>query len=69
MEPVQFVHHILTDMKKHQVKKTRYVSRLLPVEMTCQANMDDIERVARQIVTPKFNTSNEDGSITSKAVS
>lgn len=37
--------------------------------MTCQANMDDIERVARQIVTPKFNTSNEDGSITSKAVS
>ncbi|KAL1934260.1 hypothetical protein VTP01DRAFT_6442 [Rhizomucor pusillus] len=67
VEPVQFVHHILTDMKKHQVKKTRYVSRLLPVEMTCQANMDDIERVARQIVTPKFNTSNEDGSITSKA--
>lgn len=69
VEPVHFVNHILTDMKKQQVKKTRYISRLLPVETTCQANMEDIERVARQIVTPKFNTCNEDGSITSKAVS
>ncbi|KAG0190683.1 hypothetical protein DFQ28_001711 [Apophysomyces sp. BC1034] len=61
--PVSFVHHILTDIMTNQLKKTRYTSRLLPIEITCPSNLPDIERVAREVISPQFNTPNEDGSI------
>ncbi|KAF7724459.1 hypothetical protein EC973_000968 [Apophysomyces ossiformis] len=51
------------DIMTKQLKKTRYTSRLLPVEITCPSHLPDIERVAQRVIAPQFNTPNEDGSI------
>lgn len=60
IEPVPFVHHILSDLAKTQRKKTRYVSRLLPVQTTCNANLNAIELHSKPILAPKFhNDDNE----------
>ncbi|KAI7867687.1 hypothetical protein BDF14DRAFT_1800760 [Spinellus fusiger] len=63
VEPVSFVHHILTDMNATQSQKTRHVSRLLPVEKTCKANLPEMEALAQEVVFPKFNTPDKDGKI------
>ncbi|ORZ13503.1 hypothetical protein BCR42DRAFT_330305 [Absidia repens] len=69
IEPCRFVHDLLMDMKEKQIKKTRYLSRILPVQQTCMANLPEMERVAQLVVHPLFNTLNEDGTITSKTFS
>ncbi|KAI9495983.1 hypothetical protein BDB00DRAFT_759362 [Zychaea mexicana] len=55
VEPVPFVHRILTDLKKDKQQRTRYTSRFLPIENTCHANMNAIEKMAELIVGPKFH--------------
>ncbi|KAI8329695.1 hypothetical protein BC941DRAFT_362367 [Chlamydoabsidia padenii] len=66
IEPSSFVHDLLMDMAAKQIKKTRYLSRFLPVQQTCMANIPEMERVAKLVVYPQFNTPNEDGTITKK---
>ncbi|KAI8380902.1 uncharacterized protein BYT42DRAFT_494806 [Radiomyces spectabilis] len=61
IEPVQFVHSILTDINEKQIQKTRYISRFLPVEKTCQSNLPEIERVGAQVIKPKFDTVDDAG--------
>ncbi|KAI9016495.1 hypothetical protein CLU79DRAFT_762876 [Phycomyces nitens] len=63
VDPCAFVHHILTDMNKTQVKKTRYSSRLLPVQNTCHSNLADIEQLAAKLIQPKFHVPNAEGVI------
>ncbi|KAI8142162.1 hypothetical protein BJV82DRAFT_669826 [Fennellomyces sp. T-0311] len=55
VEPVPFVHRILTDLKNNKQQRTRYTSRLLPVENTCHANLNAIEKMAESILGPKFH--------------
>ncbi|KAI7881480.1 hypothetical protein K492DRAFT_146110 [Lichtheimia hyalospora FSU 10163] len=62
IEPVPFVHHILSDLAKTQRKRTRYVSRLLPVQTTCNANLPAIEQTSKPILAPKFHNDNEESS-------
>ncbi|KAI9310364.1 hypothetical protein BX666DRAFT_1840489, partial [Dichotomocladium elegans] len=66
IEPVPFVHHILTDLKETRQKKTRFVSRLLPVQTTCHANLPAIEQAAKLVLAPTFHQANDDGSRTHK---
>lgn len=68
IEPVPFVHHILSDLAKTQRKRTRYVSRLLPVQTTCNANLPAIEQNSKPILAPKFHNDNDDEQPSSKAV-
>ncbi|KAI8576410.1 hypothetical protein K450DRAFT_257152 [Umbelopsis ramanniana AG] len=66
VDPVSFVHHILTDIKTTQKKRTRFVSRLLPVAKTCNSNIPEIVRMAEELFKPYFHTAGEDGKIEPK---
>lgn len=68
VEPVKLVHHMLTDLNKTQLKTTRYISRYLPVEKTCQAHIEDIENSAKQIFGPHFSQKNSEGELISRRV-
>ncbi|KAI9335864.1 thump domain-containing protein [Pilaira anomala] len=63
IEPVKLVHHMLTDLNTTQKKTTRYISRYLPVEKTCQAHIEDIENSAKQIFAPHFYQKDSEGQI------
>ncbi|KAI8078192.1 uncharacterized protein B0P05DRAFT_542884 [Gilbertella persicaria] len=66
IEPVKLVHHMLTDLNEKQIKTTRYISRYLPVEQTCQANIADIEKAAKSVFKPHFSQEDQDGKLISK---
>ncbi|KAI9270671.1 thump domain-containing protein [Phascolomyces articulosus] len=59
VEPVQFVHKILTDLKEDKKQRTRYTSRFLPVENTCHANLNAIEKMAEPIFESKFKNNSK----------
>ncbi|CAO3607296.1 unnamed protein product [Cunninghamella blakesleeana] len=70
IEPSKFIHDILIDMQEKQVKKTRYISRLLPVQKTCHANLPEIEREAKLVISPQFSAmKDENDNIISKSFS
>lgn len=60
---------MLTDLNESQKKTTRYISRYLPVEKTCQAHIEDIERVAKQLFVPHFSQKDDKGELVSRKVS
>jgi tRNA acetyltransferase TAN1 len=60
---------MLTDLNQSQQKTTRYISRYLPVEKTCQADLENIEGAAKQIFDLHFNQKDDQGEIISKRVS
>lgn len=66
---MKLVHHMLTDLDKTQTKTTRYISRYLPVEKACQANLDDIEGSARKIFEPHFSQKDDQGQLIPRRVS
>jgi tRNA acetyltransferase TAN1 len=59
---------MLTDLNKTQTKTTRYISRYLPVEKACQANIEDIEGSAKKIFEPHFRQKDEQGEIIPRRV-
>ncbi|CAO3649954.1 unnamed protein product [Cunninghamella echinulata] len=70
IEPSKFIHDILVDMQAKQIKRTRNISRFLPVQKTCNANLNEIERVGRLIVPPQFNSNkNENDEVIPKTFS
>ncbi|KAG1438522.1 hypothetical protein G6F56_012618 [Rhizopus delemar] len=49
VEPTELIRHMLTDLNEKQLKKTRYISRYLPIEKTCHSNIPDIENTAKDL--------------------
>ncbi|KAI8367965.1 hypothetical protein EDC96DRAFT_505920 [Choanephora cucurbitarum] len=66
IEPVKLVHHMLTDLDQKQIKTTRYISRYLPVEKTCQANLPDIEKAAKSVFEAHFNQKDSEDNVISR---
>ncbi|CAI2174354.1 11863_t:CDS:2 [Funneliformis geosporum] len=60
VNPVQLVHSILTDLYNTGQKKTRFTMRLVPIAQTCYANMNDINRMAEEILKPRFYALKDD---------
>jgi tRNA acetyltransferase TAN1 len=58
----------MTDIKTTQKKRTRFVSRLLPVEKTCNANLPEITRLAEDLFKSHFHTAGDEGKIEPKKV-
>ncbi|ORX50597.1 hypothetical protein DM01DRAFT_1337757 [Hesseltinella vesiculosa] len=54
--PVALVHAIMKDVKETQLKQTRYISRLLPVETICAMDLEKIQAAAKPILTPHFHS-------------
>ncbi|KAI8874646.1 hypothetical protein K501DRAFT_204286 [Backusella circina FSU 941] len=66
IEPVKFVHTILTDLSEKKLKKTRFISRYLPVEKTCTSTVDDIENASKTVMEAKFGVKDDQGNIIPK---
>jgi tRNA acetyltransferase TAN1 len=68
IEPVKLVHTLLTDLSEKKLKKTRFISRYLPVEKTCLSTLDDIETVAKTVMAPTFQQQDDQGNVVPKKV-
>ncbi|XP_069702024.1 THUMP domain-containing protein 1 isoform X1 [Periplaneta americana] len=53
-EPVQLVHHIMKDLEATRKQKTRFLLRLLPIEATCKAYLEDIRQTAEPLFDKYF---------------
>ncbi|KAI8973661.1 thump domain-containing protein [Mycotypha africana] len=66
IQPVHLVHYMLNDIHENKVKRTRHISRFLPVEKACYANIEDIEKAAQHIFEPHFNQKDAEGHVIPK---
>ncbi|KAG1305710.1 hypothetical protein G6F64_008163 [Rhizopus arrhizus] len=66
VEPVELIHYMLTDLNEKQLKKTRYISRYLPIQKTCQSNLSDIENVGKELFPPYFDQKDNEGNLLTK---
>jgi tRNA(Ser,Leu) C12 N-acetylase TAN1 len=57
IEPVHFVKSILLDLEASKTQKTRFACRFVPVQITCAANIQDIEKAAKPFIDTIFNSS------------
>ncbi|XP_052266394.1 THUMP domain-containing protein 1-like [Dreissena polymorpha] len=55
-DPCGLAHHIFTDMMATHTQKARYAQRMIPVDLTCKANMKNIEPAMKIVLTPHFQT-------------
>ena len=57
--PSQFVTKILTDSMENGIKKTRYCQRLIPIDATCYANINDLKKTFEAFVEQYFPSSGD----------
>ncbi|GAB1604683.1 THUMP domain-containing protein 1-like [Argonauta hians] len=55
-KPCELIHHILNDIYETQIQKTRYSLRVLPVSTVCRIDLEDITKVATDLLDPFFST-------------
>ncbi|XP_041377705.1 THUMP domain-containing protein 1-like [Gigantopelta aegis] len=60
-DPCDLAHKIFSDLSSSKKQKTRFAMRLLPVAGTCKAYLEDIKKLAEQILSPHFSTPVGDG--------
>ncbi|GBB86422.1 hypothetical protein RclHR1_12870004 [Rhizophagus clarus] len=63
INPIELVHSILIDLHNTGKKKTRFSMRMIPITKTCYANMNDIKRMAGEILKPRFHLLKDDQQI------
>ena len=54
IQPSTFVQEILDDALENKIRKTRYCHRLVPLDSTCYANMNDLKRTFEPFVDRIF---------------
>jgi len=54
-EPVKLAHYIMKDLEATKKQKTRFLLRLLPIEATCKAYLDDIRQTADSMFDKYFS--------------
>eukprot|EP01125_Pyxidicula_operculata_P017834 TRINITY_DN6299_c0_g1_i2.p1 TRINITY_DN6299_c0_g1~~TRINITY_DN6299_c0_g1_i2.p1 ORF type:complete len:233 (-),score=30.38 TRINITY_DN6299_c0_g1_i2:56-754(-) len=54
---VKFLSQIFQDLDKkgNEVFQTRFTSKISPVEKTCQAKLDEVLKIAKDIIAPHFH--------------
>ncbi|XP_065340913.1 THUMP domain-containing protein 1 [Cloeon dipterum] len=65
-DPVLLGHTLLTDLKTSKVGRSRFLQRLLPVEVTCKAYLEDMTRAAGPLFDKHFAKGNTSFSIVYK---
>ncbi|RIA92091.1 hypothetical protein C1645_765917 [Glomus cerebriforme] len=55
VNPVELVHSILIDLYNTEKKKTRFSMRMIPIMKTCHSNMNEIKKMAEEILKPRFH--------------
>lgn len=57
LEPTAILDQIFSELSSSKQKLTRYVSRIVPLQATCHANVDDIVKITRALIAPWFSLS------------
>ncbi|KAK2711539.1 THUMP domain-containing protein 1-like [Artemia franciscana] len=52
--PLEVAQKIINDIKENGEQKTRFLLRLLPVELTCRASIEEIKKALQPIITEHF---------------
>lgn len=52
--PVELAHKIMKEIHESKSHQTRFLIRLVPIEVTCKANMKDIERAFQPLIEKYF---------------
>jgi tRNA acetyltransferase TAN1 len=60
---VKLVQTLLTDLKTTKVARSRFLQRLLPIQVTCKAYMDDISKAASTLFDNYFAEGNKTFSV------
>lgn len=68
-DPLELVTKIITDLYNTKQQRTRYLLRLLPIEVVCKANMSDIKSKADIMLEKYFAQEPKTFSIVFKYVS
>lgn len=55
IDPVSFVKRILLDLEETKESRTRFTSRIIPVQKTCLGKEEEVIRQAETLTTPVFN--------------
>ncbi|XKL65261.1 hypothetical protein PGB90_008681 [Kerria lacca] len=55
-DPTYLMHIIIKDLFETKQKKSRYLLRMIPVDVTCKAYMDDLEKAARPLFDVHFKS-------------
>ena len=50
INPVLFVHELLSKMSIKKIKQSRYCSRIIPISSTCFATISEIKNLAEKII-------------------
>ncbi|KAK5642979.1 hypothetical protein RI129_009146 [Pyrocoelia pectoralis] len=53
-DPVKLAHSIIEDIFKNKQQKTRFLIRLVPIEITCKAYLDDIKHAVEPLIHKYF---------------
>lgn len=53
-KPVELISHIVSEVDKTHKQISRYVMRLLPIEVTCKAYLDDIKKECEKLFEKHF---------------
>uniref|UniRef100_A0A1B6CRM5 THUMP domain-containing protein n=1 Tax=Clastoptera arizonana TaxID=38151 RepID=A0A1B6CRM5_9HEMI len=53
-DPIHLAHEIMTDIKNTKQSKARYLLRMIPIEITCKAYLDDIKKAAEILFDKHF---------------
>ena len=55
--PTEFVHRLMEELvdPKNTVKRTRYINRLTPITYSCNATMEQLTKLAEQVLSPHFH--------------
>jgi hypothetical protein len=65
---VKLVQTLLTDLKTTKVARSRFLQRLLPIQVTCKAYLDDISKAASTLFDSYFAEGNKTFSVIFKYV-
>ncbi|XP_065830360.1 THUMP domain-containing protein 1-like [Oscarella lobularis] len=62
VDPTEIAHRILTDAKTTGQSKSRYCLRLLPVQLVCHPELDDLKRKVPNLLEPQFHAADQSAS-------
>lgn len=61
IQPVLFVKHLFQKIKETGVASSRFIARIIPIECTCYAHVDEVLSLVKELI-PSVFTKDREGS-------
>lgn len=63
-DPVDFISSLFRNLQQEQAQKTRYTSRVIPIQDTCTANFNEIKLLASRVIQSFCQKREDEGNTT-----